>query len=107
MSILGPQVVGKALTSEIPSWFNYTFRVMAIPADPVLNKAEAHRLYLGDHMERAMKGLGNSRKPLLGGDLPSYIEPASLVEAFRAMAGAGAVATMSIKEKMRAKGLLK
>lgn len=107
MTVLGPQVVGKALTAEMPSWFHYTFRVMAVPGDPLLGRKEAHKLFLGDHVDRGLKGLGNQRRPLDGGQLPEFIEPASLVEAFRAMAGAGATATESIKAKMRKVGLLK
>lgn len=106
-SVLGPQVVGKALTAEIPSWFNYTFRVMAVPADEVLGIKEAHRLFLGDHMDRGLKGLGNQRRPLDGGDVPGYIEPASLVGAFRAMANAGETAVQTLRAQMRAKGLIK
>jgi hypothetical protein len=47
--VLGPDVIGKALTAEVPRWFNYTFRIDVLPAQA--GKAERHILYLGNHVE--------------------------------------------------------
>lgn len=83
--ILGPQVAGKALTSEVPRWFNYTFRVSA---QPQLNAAPKHVLYLEDHVDQQAsmaKGLGNARMPLAGTGVkvPFSLEPASIVTALK------------------------
>jgi len=83
-TILGPQIVGKALTSEVPRWFNYTFRLMAIPPDELTKRAGVHRLYFSDHTDMTLqgaKGLGNDRLPLDADGLPPFIEPASVVRA--------------------------
>lgn len=108
-TILGPQVVGKALTSEIPAWFNFTFRVMGIPGDELTKQEERHRLYLSDYVDqisRGAKGLGNNRKPLDGGKLPPYIEPASLVQALALIDQASSTATNVLRDRMRKAGLL-
>lgn len=83
-TVLGPQLVGKAMTADVPRWFKYTFRVAAIPA---AGAAPRHVLYLEDHIDGSAgmaKGLGNARVPLSGGDakVPFSIEPASIVQAF-------------------------
>lgn len=86
--ILGPQMAGKALTGDLPRWFNFCYRAMAVPADPALGIKAENRLYFDDHVERSSpgtKGLGNGRLPLdshgEGNELPPYISPASLVAA--------------------------
>ena len=86
MNVLGPQAAGKALTPDLPRWFQYTFRVSADPTD---DGRVIHRLYMDDHkdkMLRGAKGLGNSRLPLdvpKAKLLPPFIEPASLVKAYQ------------------------
>lgn len=86
-TILGPQVAGKALTSDIPRWFNYTMRLMAVPGDDLTGQKSEHRLYFDDHLEKftsGAKGLGNLRIPLAAvADAPAYISPASVVEAIK------------------------
>ena len=109
-TILGPQVVGKALTSEIPAWFNFTFRIMGIPGDEITKQGERHRLYLSDYVDqisRGAKGLGNNRCPLDGGTLPPYIEPASLVQALALIDKASSTATDVVRDRLRKAGLLK
>lgn len=93
--ILGPQLVGKAVTSDIPRWFVFTFRLMAIPGNDLTGKKAEHRIYFDDHEERntsGAKGLGNLRMPLdafdadaAGNDknIPPYISPASIMEGIR------------------------
>jgi len=108
--ILGPQIVGKALTSEVPAWFNYTFRLMTIPADELTKQPEKHRLYLTDFIDqqsRGAKGLANSRKPLDGGNLPPFVEPASLVQALAMIDQASSTASAAIRARLKAKGLIK
>ena len=81
--VLGPDVIGKALTAEVPRWFHYTFRIDVLPAQG--GKPERHILYLGSHVDvnaGNAAGLGNIRRPL---DAPALtqatIEPADLVKA--------------------------
>jgi len=109
-TILGPQLVGKAKTSEIPSWFNFTFRIMSLPADEMMKTPERHRLCITDYVDqtaRGAKGLGNSRRPLDGGELPPYIEPASLVGALELIHKASATAGGTLRERLRKAGVLK
>lgn len=80
--VLGPAVVGKALTTECPRWFGQSFRIDALPGAP--GKPERHILYLGNNIDVAAGnavGLGNTRSPLDGGAIPSTIEPANIVQA--------------------------
>lgn len=81
--VLGPDVIGKALTAEVPRWFNYTFRIDVLPAQS--GKPERHILYLGNHVDVGAgnaAGLGNIRRPLDAPPLTSVtIEPADLGKA--------------------------
>jgi energy-coupling factor transporter ATP-binding protein EcfA2 len=82
-TVLGPQLVGNALTAYVPMWFQYTFRVAAIPQ---AGQAPRHVLYIEDHLDQQAgmaKGLGNARVPLAGEatKVPFSIEPASIVKA--------------------------
>lgn len=78
--ILGPKLVGKALTAAIPKWFKYTFRIASIPVE---GTEPTHRLYLQEYPELSGlgHGFGNSRFAMGGGELPPFIEPASIVKA--------------------------
>lgn len=100
--VLGPAVVGKALTSEVPRWFQYTFRIDAVPAQ--MGKPERHILYLGmstDQTAGNAVSLGNTRTPL-GVELPPTIEPASVVEALRKIAVAEEQAKEAIRKEIEA-----
>lgn len=81
--VLGPDVIGKALTAEVPRWFNYTFRLDVLPAQA--GKAERHILYLGNHVDVGAgnaAGLGNIRRPLDAPELKNItIEPADIGKA--------------------------
>lgn len=107
-TVLGPQVAGKALTAELPGWFVYTFRTMAVPADPVLRTPGSHKLYVQDHNDMTLpgaKGLGNNRLPL-GVVVPEfekgYIEPASLVAAMQLIEKAKVAAKEVIQARVAA-----
>ena len=82
--VIGPDVIGKALTTEVPRWFDYTFRIDTIPASG--STPERHILYLGNHVDLGAGGaqaLGNIRMPLDADKLTqTVIEPASIKTAF-------------------------
>jgi hypothetical protein len=113
--ILGPQFVGKALTSDAPRWFVYTFRVTTVPGNEVLKTKTEHRLYIEDHAEvttgvgpdgkpamNAQKSLGNSRMPLDGDEIAPFVSPASVVEAIRLIDQGGSTALAKIRARVAA-----
>ena len=81
--VLGPDVIGKALTAEVPRWFSLTFRIDVLPAQA--GKPERHILYLGNHIDVGAgnaSGLGNIRRPLDAPQLTAMtIEPADIAKA--------------------------
>ena len=104
--VLGPDVIGKALTAEVPRWFHYTFRIDVLPAQS--GKPERHILYLGSHVDLNAgnaAGLGNIRRPL---DAPALttttVEPANLVTAINLVRDASQkAAEETIKRRLAAK----
>jgi hypothetical protein len=83
--IVGPDVLGRALTGTLPMDFNYTFRIDAVPQPG--GKAAKHILYLGVHQDlnsgNAM-ALGNIRRPLDAPELKqATVEPADIVQALK------------------------
>lgn len=99
--ILGPQVAGKALTGEVPRWFDLTFRIDGMPAQD--GKSERHILFLGNSVDRNAGnavGLGNTRTPLDAPELPSQIEPASIAKALALIDDASAKAMDVIRKRM-------
>lgn len=100
--VVGPAVVGKAMTAEVPRWFNLTFRIDCLPAS--MGKEERHILYLGNHTDLNAgnaTGLGNIRRPL---DAPKVektsIEPASLVQAIELIDKGAEVALEALKKRL-------
>lgn len=101
--VIGPAVIGKAMTAEVPRWFNLCFRIDAIPAQQ--GKPERHVLYLGNNVDLASgnaTALGNTRVPM-GVELPPSIEPASMAKALDLLKGAEATATESLKKRLAMK----
>mgnify|MGYP001574772969 FL=1 len=103
--VLGPDVIGRALTAEVPRWFNLTFRIDVLPAQ--VGKSERHILYLGNHIDVGAgnaAGLGNTRLPL---DAPPPIkltvEPANIVEALKILDSGYDVAKEAIKKRLELK----
>lgn len=99
--VLGPQVVGKALTTEVPRWFGLTFRIDCQPAS--VGKPEKHILYLGNSVDvnaGNAVGLGNTRVPKDAEPLPTSIEPASLVGALKLIDAAHNQALDKIKKRV-------
>lgn len=97
-TVIGPKLAGHALTSAIPKWFQYTFRVASIPQ---LDMAPSHVLYLQEQSENGMLGFGNARYPLdAQTPLPDKLEPASLVEALRLIEQGQVEAEQSLREEL-------
>ena len=99
--IIGPEVIGRALTSSLPRDFNYTIRIDVVPAQQ--GKPERHLLYLGTHTDVNAGGataLGNVRLPL-GTELKNnIIEPASIVKALEAIQGGYSKAEDDIRKRL-------
>lgn len=99
-TILGPTVAGKALTTVVPRWFTYTFRLDALPAP---TGRPRHLLYMEEHSDMGVKGCGNSRIPL-GGQVPNFksvIEPASIVAAMRQIREAEATVEAAMRARRK------
>lgn len=103
--VLGPAIAGKAMTAELLRQFDLTFRLDCTPASGTT--PEKHTLYLGNSVDIVAGNavaLGNTRIPYAIGmkELPSKIEPASLVGALRLIDGAEKEAEAIIKKKIEA-----
>lgn len=104
--VIGPAVIGKALTAEVPRWFQYTFRLDSVPVQgkvEVGKAGERHILYLGNNLDMAAGnalGLGNTRVPKDAPELPQTIEPASVVKALQLIDEAGGKAEAIIKQRL-------
>ena len=81
--VLGPLVVGEALTGQLPRWMDYTFRCSVTNGK--------YHLHLSPHADPQLGPrtvvLSNARLPLQGGKVPvpPSIEPASLVKALQVL----------------------
>lgn len=79
--VIGPKLVGKALTAHLPRHIRYTLRMVQIPG--MDGQPATHRLLTQPAMEPdgMVSCLVNPRFPLNSGvDLPPFIEPASVPE---------------------------
>lgn len=87
--VVGPDVLGKALTTTLPKDFNYTIRIDTKPAQG--GKPEVHTIFLGTHLDQGAgnaAGLGNIRRPLDAKPLKELIvEPADIVQALKLIRG--------------------
>lgn len=99
--VLGPDVIGRALTEETPRWFQYTLHITVLPA--AHGKPERHLLHLGTHQDVTSgnaTALGNIRQPL---DAPALkeivIEPADIVKALASIEGGNDPATEIIRKR--------
>jgi AAA domain len=105
--VIGPEIAGKKMTSEMLRQFDLTFRLDCSPAQGTVS--EKHTLYLGNSVDTLAGGavaLGNTRVPLGaklkdGKELPSKIEPATLVGALKMIEEAEEVAREAIKSRIR------
>lgn len=105
VKIIGPDIIGNALTPSLPMDFHYTFRMDVLPGKGT--EAPKHVLYLGTHQDvnaGNATALGNIRRPLDAAPLKSYvIEPADLVQALKLVRqDAQEEATRKIKARIEA-----
>lgn len=103
--VIGPDIIGNALTPSLPMDFHYTFRMDVKPG--IAGKAPTHQLFLGTHQDSNAgnaTALGNIRRPLDAEPLKEYIiEPADIVKALKAVRqDAQAQATAKIKARIEA-----
>lgn len=99
--VLGPDVIGKAMTTVTPYWFDYTIRIDTVPAG--MGKPERHLMYLGTHADvnaGGAAGLGNIRLPLDGSLKEAVIEPASIVKALETIEGGSKSAADKIRQRL-------
>ena len=98
--VVGPEVVGKALATEVPRWFNYTFRIEGQPAKGTV--PGVHTLYLTNYLDKNAGnavGLCNVRMPKDAPPLKqATVEPADLVKALE-IARAGQQAAAEVIRK--------
>lgn len=102
--IVGPVVAGKALTTVVPRWFTYTFRLDAVP---VPGGRARHLLYIEEHTDTGLKGFANDRIPL-GANLTGFksmIEPASIVQAMEQIRAAQLSAESGAASRLKAAGI--
>lgn len=100
--VIGPDVLGKALTAEVPRWFDLSFRIDVTPANGPT--PEKHILYLGTSTDVKAGNatvLGNLRMPLGSKPLPTQIEPASLVGALQMITKARQEAAAAITSRIK------
>jgi hypothetical protein len=103
--VIGPDVIGKALTTETPRWFDLTYRIDVLPASGT--QPERHILYLGNHVDLGAggaAGLGNIRLPLDADKLAlTQIEPASIKKALELVESSRSSAFDKLKSRLGGK----
>jgi hypothetical protein len=103
-TVLGPQVIGKALAEIVPQWFNLSFHLVSIPKEG--NIPPEYKLFVAPHRDQTAPGavaLANSRQPLdvpLDKKLPQAISPTSLTKALTLLQGAEEAATAALKARL-------
>lgn len=103
--IVGPEIAGKAMTPDVPAWFNLSLRIDVDAAKG--NIPEKHKLYIGTHQDNKVANataLGNPRLPLDGQLKKTIIEPADLAVALDAILGTQAPAKLAVMKRLGLKG---
>ena len=107
--VIGPDVIGKALTTETPRWFDLTYRIDVLPASGT--QPERHVLFLGNHVDTGAggaAGLGNIRLPLDADKLAvTIIEPASIKKALELVEASSKTAFAKLQARLGGKLPLK
>lgn len=87
--VVGPDIIGGALTENVPRWFTYTMRLGVKPARG--NDPEKHELFLGTSVDQGAGNattLGNMRLPLDAKQPEKIVlEPASITKALQILQG--------------------
>jgi hypothetical protein len=101
--LLVPKSAGNKQGANIPRWFDYTFRINAVPSD---NGPARHVLYLTTHLDKQSKGakvIANARLPLAGSEakVDATIDPADIVKALLQIRRRNVVAKDSISERIQ------
>ena len=97
--VLGPLVVGEALTGQLPRWMVYTFRCAM--------SAGKYHLHLSPHSDSQLGPrtvvLSNPRLPKAGAEVevPPSIEPASLVKALRLLGAREHAAEQELRKRLK------
>lgn len=102
--VIGPAIAGKAMTAEMLRHFDLTFRLDCLPAGQ--GKPERHILFLGNSLDQAAGNavsLGNTRVPMGAKELPTSIEPASIIKALSLIEGAEKEAKEIIRKRLEGK----
>lgn len=103
-TVLGPQVIGKALAEIVPQWFSLSFHLVSIPKDG--NVPPEYKLFVAPHKDQTAPGavaLANSRQPMdvpESKKLPQSISPTSLKKALTLLQGAEDAATQALKARL-------
>ena len=99
-TIVGPEILGKAKTGDVPAWFNLSLRLDVDKIDP-----RKHIMYLGEHRDEHTIGkplaLGNARAPLDAQLKETMIEPADVIKAFGMLKGLREKAGKVIKNELQ------
>lgn len=88
-STLGVEIIGRALATTVPRWFNYTW---CLTVESLPNQPNVHVLHTESHVDQGMgmsQVVGNNRIPLdgaAGAPVPGKIKPASVVQALNLLA---------------------
>lgn len=104
-TILGPQVIGRALADIVPQWFSLSFHLVTIPKDGAA--PPEYKMFLTPHKDTTAPGavaLANNRQPMdLPTDkkVPQSISPSSLKKAFELLQGAEEVATDVLRARLQ------
>jgi hypothetical protein len=107
-TVLGPELVGGALTSIAPSWFNLTLRLASIPGEG--SKPAENRMYLQSHKDQTAPGavaLAGIRFPttLISAEdqkklFPPFIAPASFKRVLELTQGVEQLATEALAKQL-------
>lgn len=101
--IIGPAGPGKALTAEVPRHCDLCLPIDCLPAQA--GKPERHVIYLGNSVDmnagNALR-LGNTRIPM-GVELPTTVEPASIVKVLGLIEEAEAKAKENMRKRLESK----
>lgn len=99
--VIGPDIAGKAMISELPGWFTYTLR---LAQEVQLGMPNKHVLYFEDHIDKTAPGakvLANGRIPAgIQSAIPSKQDPANVPALLDLIAKAHAESLEALKKSL-------